>query len=655
MEGGLTWRTSYLSTAGPSPPPLFGHSAVLLSHTHLVTFGGAVESYDKHIISGDLTVLTLPTRLWSPVTQVAGEMPSPRASHACVGVEPNRVLIHGGVIGAGSLADEEIYVLEIDFPSASAKAVCLKTDGKKPTRRYAHTMTTIGSKVFLYGGIANGTVMGDLWMLENYAWVEVTMEGTGPEARCYHTAGHYVNHLGRDFLIVFGGRGKEQRALGDMWTLTATGTGLWRWVWVANSAQGRYMHSMAMTGEDCYILGGRSEASSDPLPSVHIDLSTCRMEMLPIHPAYRQVSFYESGCVYLLGGYIGKDTLTNLVTCIELDSPIPTPIRRNRPSATCTPQKLYCPKLHLSPFVTVSSGKHYDDHRNLYETSVKKVAISRLHTEAKKLNVRSNSPAYSIASNANDSAHNFIIYHFLRPSDSSTDLSLPKDVVLALLDSAAAIVESEVESIELREPVKIFGSLHGQLPDLLRYFREYGEPSEAPFTGDIDSTDYVFAGEHIGAGRTNVETLCLLLALKVKFPESIYILRTPTWSQQSLHTLSVECSAKYSENPQSPASAFTRLVGVISKLPTEAAVADTVYCKSAPHTPQAVADFEQRRVTLVCEEDAKGGLDICDTGFTVKFTSAPSLPGEKKRPGCLIVVTKALQIVPKFIAPREYV
>ena len=71
-------------------------------------------------------------------------------------------------------------------------------------------------------------------------------------------------------------------------------------------------------------------------------------------------------------------------------------------------------------------------------------------------------------------------------------------------------------------PVKIFGDLHGQFGDLMRLFEEYGTPSTA---GDITYIDYLFLGDYVDRGAHSLETMCLLLALKIEHPRSVHLIR----------------------------------------------------------------------------------------------------------------------------------
>ena len=71
-------------------------------------------------------------------------------------------------------------------------------------------------------------------------------------------------------------------------------------------------------------------------------------------------------------------------------------------------------------------------------------------------------------------------------------------------------------------PIKLFGDLHGQFGDLMRLFEEYGTPSTA---GDITYIDYLFLGDYVDRGAHSLETICILLALKIEHPKNVHLIR----------------------------------------------------------------------------------------------------------------------------------
>ena len=61
-----------------------------------------------------------------------------------------------------------------------------------------------------------------------------------------------------------------------------------------------------------------------------------------------------------------------------------------------------------------------------------------------------------------------------------------------------------------------------QYQDLLRFFDLWGIPN---YNGDIESYDYLFLGDYVDRCSHSLETIYLLMALKVKFPDKINLLR----------------------------------------------------------------------------------------------------------------------------------
>ena len=85
-----------------------------------------------------------------------------------------------------------------------------------------------------------------------------------------------------------------------------------------------------------------------------------------------------------------------------------------------------------------------------------------------------------------------------------------------LCNTSKEIFLNQPVLLELEAPIKICGDIHGQFYDLLRLFEFGGYPPDS---------NYLFLGDYVDRGKQSLETICLLLAYKVKYPENFFMTR----------------------------------------------------------------------------------------------------------------------------------
>jgi serine/threonine-protein phosphatase PP1 catalytic subunit len=70
--------------------------------------------------------------------------------------------------------------------------------------------------------------------------------------------------------------------------------------------------------------------------------------------------------------------------------------------------------------------------------------------------------------------------------------------------------------VSIQPPIIICGDIHGQFHDLVRIFEQW---NCAP------DTNHQFLGNYVDRGPESIETISLLLLLKISYSENIFLLR----------------------------------------------------------------------------------------------------------------------------------
>lgn len=90
-----------------------------------------------------------------------------------------------------------------------------------------------------------------------------------------------------------------------------------------------------------------------------------------------------------------------------------------------------------------------------------------------------------------------------------------------IIKKAALILKSEdavlqINTRQSKSEFVIVGDLHGSLDSLIRIFDEKGYPN---------TTRYLFLGDYVDRGKNSCEVIILLYALKILYPDNIYLIR----------------------------------------------------------------------------------------------------------------------------------
>ena len=166
-----------------------------------------------------------------------------------------------------------------------------------------------------------------------------------------------------------------------------------------------------------------------------------------------------------------------------------------------------------------------------------------------------------------------------------------------LINTSKKILIEQPTFLELETPITVCGDTHGQYPDLLRLFDLGGYPP---------GTNYLFLGDYVDRGEQSIETICLLLAYKIKYEENFFILRGnhECGSINRIYGFYDECKRRYS------IKIWKNFVDLFNCLPIAACIDDKIFLVHGGLSPELknIDDIKKiMRPTDVAEE----GL-LCD-------------------------------------------
>lgn len=176
-------------------------------------------------------------------------------------------------------------------------------------------------------------------------------------------------------------------------------------------------------------------------------------------------------------------------------------------------------------------------------------------------------------------------------------VNLSENELKILCGLSREIFISQPILLEIEAPIKICGDIHGQYYDLLRLFECGGFPPEV---------NYLFLGDYVDRGKQSLETICLLLAYKIKYPENFFLLRGNHESSaiNRIYGFYDECKRRYN------VKVWKLFVGVFNCMPIAAVIDDKILCMHGGLSPELLSVEQINKINRPTDVPDSGLL--CD-------------------------------------------
>ncbi|KAL1298855.1 hypothetical protein HN51_043144 [Arachis hypogaea] len=443
-----------------------------------------------------------------------GVSPSPRYQHAAVFVNA-RLHVSGGALGGGRMVEDSSSVAVLDTAAGvwcdTKSVVTSPRTGRysadaaggdaavELTRRCRHAAAAVGDLIFIYGGLRGGVLLDDLLVAVDLAASETTTAAS-------HAAAAAASNVQAGGLP--GRYGFDERTRQPMSEAAADGS-----VVLGNPVAPPMNGDMYtdISTENAMLQGSRRTSKG---VEYLVEASAAEAEAISAALAAAKAR-QENGEVELPDRDGGADA-----TPSGKQSSFIKPDSAGSNIIASGGVRLH----HRAVVVAAETG-------GALGGMVRQLSIDQFENEGRRV-------SYGTPENATaarklldrqmsiNSVPKKVIAHLLKPRGWKPPVRrqffLDCNEIADLCDSAERIFSSEPSVLRLKAPIKIFGDLHGQFGDLMRLFDEYGSPSTA---GDIAYIDYLFLGDYVDRGQHSLETICLLLALKVEYPKNVHLIR----------------------------------------------------------------------------------------------------------------------------------
>ncbi|KAF7357822.1 Serine/threonine-protein phosphatase [Mycena venus] len=160
---------------------------------------------------------------------------------------------------------------------------------------------------------------------------------------------------------------------------------------------------------------------------------------------------------------------------------------------------------------------------------------------------------------------------------------LHETVLREICAKTKEVLMRESNVVHVSAPITVVGDIHGQFYDLIEIFR---------IGGFAPSTNYLFLGDYVDRGLFSVETMSLLMCLKLRYPNRVQLIRGNHESRAVTQNYGfyTECMRKYGSS-----QVWTYFTDMFDLLALSCVIDDRIFCVHGGLSP-SIHSIDQIKV-----------------------------------------------------------
>lgn len=146
--------------------------------------------------------------------------------------------------------------------------------------------------------------------------------------------------------------------------------------------------------------------------------------------------------------------------------------------------------------------------------------------------------------------------------------NIKEDLIMALSLKVKEIFLNENNLLRLTAPAYLFGDIHGQFSDLVRFLKISKLPPQVKL---------IFLGDYVDRGDNSIEVIALLFSLKIRHPNNVFMIRGNHECEvvNNMYGFSSECMARFNNNGR---KIWKCINNALHCMPISILINDTIFC-----------------------------------------------------------------------------